>query len=1074
MPNLLPKRLNRSDQSQHWLLHIALRDNRRPSELSNVSRRRWAQSYSHLTQQSSNNLDPESQNQPRSLVRRLSSLQDQTQSTLQPPDKPQIGTQKQYGASIKRPSFQVQTQSSQEASINSKLKPQNQRRASSRRLSQLRVHPEQHELARDHTLKQPQSRFLQVFNESPLPQESSAGDIKLWKRAKGVHASIAAGVKPIDITLSDGSRVHVFTSGRRNVNILASGPRSSLRDLTRRLQEGKALSSKIDVDQLRSSLSDQTALKKYYSAQESSAALRTRRWIDDLSIRLKNLREQVIDIPSGPPLGDLAQDSVESRSDTPNKIHARTKDTKWISLAYCSPDDVGQNEEASQHCGPKEMKSNSAHSHSIDIELAPIDQTSSLGQLAPVASPPRSVLPSVNFESFWPSWTTRFEKMCRGIDWELSVLDKDSIKPLIETYAFTATPIKLLDMVWAYSAKLRSISQLEAWGDIMLWCLHNSQFQALRLLKATVIRRKFRPPQYVINDSLKYLADHFLGTSRPPDNLVMPEFLGVIRAILEADIGPKRHAQLIDSHVISLVLQRCNDEEARSLFDLCQECNVSLSVRTLLHALDRSTDMSHLSLSIQILQGVAHSGFDMSSDSVQNACLKLIRTQVSKDFEYHVRTKLMTELFEIGIVPSLPLYNAMILNAGEAGDFKTAWLLYQVGKANGLASDSTTYSNLLKSARFCRGAIAKRNPMKRVVHEVLGDPPAMQDLGLLHDILAAVSRQHKQTLSSSNSSFVFMQMLDIYKTFCNLAPLKDLQICSPDEIEPLSKANIKIQWPTPRIVGQMLALFAQVNSGKESLMNVFDRYRIMFLKGHPLATELSRSDFTANAFTMAFGQRPETLRHCSFVLKHMLEDSTSPRSTPDNDGRYHAASPSASKFSQQISSPGYEPTPMRTDTIIRKPCPPTVQTWSILLRAYINNGQKRAAEKIIVMMNERGIRPNKITWGSLISGYARMQDIGATVNAVDKMQAAGHRMDSRTARHLAELWNRRRLLKAFKTVTDPADSENKMAKKAKKPRIEIETQESEADKRKQKEAELFLAGQPSRLSENYDIPKAET
>ena len=70
---------------------------------------------------------------------------------------------------------------------------------------------------------------------------------------------------------------------------------------------------------------------------------------------------------------------------------------------------------------------------------------------------------------------------------------------------------------------------------------------------------------------------------------------------------------------------------------------------------------------------------------------------------------------------------------------------------------------------------------------------------------------------------------------------------------------------------QMICAYAHMHRGSKDLINVYDRYHDLILQGHPLFSQLAQWDFVANAFIIAFGCQPQTLKHCARIVKHMLE-----------------------------------------------------------------------------------------------------------------------------------------------------------------------------------------------------------
>lgn len=95
-------------------------------------------------------------------------------------------------------------------------------------------------------------------------------------------------------------------------------------------------------------------------------------------------------------------------------------------------------------------------------------------------------------------------------------------------------------------------------------------------------------------------------------------------------------------------------------------------------------------------------------------------------------------------------------------------------------------------------------------------------------------------------------------------------------------------------------------------------------------------------------------------------------------------------------------------------CKPSVRTWSILLKAFMDQKQPRAAEKVLKLMRRQGIAPNLVTWNKLVTGYARMQDIPNTVNAISRLEDEGWEADPFTMSGLGRIVNREALWQALR------------------------------------------------------------
>ncbi|KAH7350861.1 hypothetical protein BKA65DRAFT_499157 [Rhexocercosporidium sp. MPI-PUGE-AT-0058] len=100
--------------------------------------------------------------------------------------------------------------------------------------------------------------------------------------------------------------------------------------------------------------------------------------------------------------------------------------------------------------------------------------------------------------------------------------------------------------------------------------------------------------------------------------------------------------------------------------------------------------------------------------------------------------------------------------------------------------------------------------------------------------------------------------------------------------------------------------------------------------------------------------------------------------------------------------------------LILIPPKPDVYTWSILLKIFMDQHQPRAAEKVLTMMRERGIEPSLVTWNTLATGYAHMQDTAMTVDVLRRLEQAGLSADEYTLNALGRIQNRRALIEAMR------------------------------------------------------------
>ena len=528
--------------------------------------------------------------------------------------------------------------------------------------------------------------------------------------------------------------------------------------------------------------------------------------------------------------------------------------------------------------------------------------------------------------------------------------------------------------------KLQDRDADRIWLNVMLWCLRYQKKKALVLLLVTMKGRMYRPPRYAVADCLRFLSRHFLFEVANPDPKAVDAIWLLTRKFIEGASEQER-VFTVSQHLIFNVLQTLDNSHFLSFFWLLSVNKAVLHAHTMLQFMDRFVEMGKIDMSMRLLSTVARTDYDLSLPEVQMACVKLLRRRFDTPEEYTVRSNILAQILEMGVRPKIEMFNTILLNAGEGGDFTNAWQMYALAKENGLVPDPITYNVLLK------GAVLSGNfpNINLVIREIQENPEVLQNLRVLSDVLRAISL----TVSPGDE---FGAMLDLYKQHCDLRPLQDLSLVGR-ETQMLPSADYHGLQPTSFILRQMIMAYIRRRSrqseGPFHLIHYYNLYYQHIKENHSLIAPLAQNDAVANAFIIAFGKRPETLQHCITVVKHMLELSS----------QRHAAS----------------------DTVAYSA--PTVQTWSILVAAYIFNSQSRAAEKVLDMMRMRGIEYNEVTWNTLISGYAGMQDVDKAVKAVRGMEAAGFEADAYTARGLGKLWLRDKLMKALRADLEEAPSE---------------------------------------------------
>ena len=587
----------------------------------------------------------------------------------------------------------------------------------------------------------------------------------------------------------------------------------------------------------------------------------------------------------------------------------------------------------------------------------------SLGSLETISTPletdPNKPTYMENLNKLESQWYVGMMKLQNGNSikiWNSLVFER-----LVTMYGASTRCTNFLHRYWI---ECRRRLRLQRWQDLMLWCMQNSPENALALLILTMKVRYWRPPRYMAQDCLTLLARHFLKGPTEPNPRVLDMLWKVLFSLVNDVPHLRSHFWSVSQDVVHLLLKNGDRQQALALYETLVWNQAHLTANTMLHFIETFADMGKVNLCMTLLRRIAGE-FPITfqtGQQVQSGCVRLLRTQWDAKEPYPIQSSILSQMLELGIRPNRIFYNAILLTMIEGRDFDTAWRTYDMAKqSDQFWNNSITYSILVKGAKLSGDFLLLENILRE-----LEDSPALIDKQLICNILSAIKLLYPAD--------AFSQMIALYEKHLDIRPLEELGIYTPSSgVTPGPKSPaVDGIWPLPIILGQIIIARNELHNLNDELIQRYTVYQDLVHQQHPLIAPLASNDYVSNSFLMAFGKNPETLPYCTLVLKHMLSPSAATSSIPR--------------------------------------ATPTVQTWNILANAFIRHGQKLAAEKVLNMMRERGLDPDIVTWNTLISGYARLHDVGDVVGSMRRMEAAGFEPDSWTLKGLRRLHDRKKLL----------------------------------------------------------------
>ncbi|KAK5200521.1 hypothetical protein LTR16_005870, partial [Cryomyces antarcticus] len=443
----------------------------------------------------------------------------------------------------------------------------------------------------------------------------------------------------------------------------------------------------------------------------------------------------------------------------------------------------------------------------------------------------------------------------------------------------------------------------------------------------------------------------------------------------------------ITQRTIYLLLLRCREEQAGLLHRTLVSNGVYLHWNTLLHFASSFAKTGYYDSALDVLNDAALRAYyneqgkvDVNSQAFLSVCATVLRRSAAEEGGYHSSSRIIATLMEMGVQLNVQLYSIVILNAVEAGDFNTAFRIFDLLKANKVEPNHFTYAILLKGWRDSRDPEA----LHVIIEDAKGTLGDRIDAVLATEILHCLYLHHKD----HNPSSYFAILLQAYREFFDLRTLARLGIVSADYSATFSQpGRSKKMEPLPATLGIMLVSELQSPTGdreekERELHRLYANFRQSVEQGYPAIGVLAETDHTYNAFLMAFGRHVRLLSH----LPQIVRDMTLPL-PPTARVRTHG------KTTRPI-----------------QPCQPTVQTFSILMESFAYHDQVVAAEKVLELMQQRGVEPNQVTWNTLITGYARTQDIEGTVHAMKRMEMQKLDVDQWTLEGVGKIRDREALM----------------------------------------------------------------
>ncbi|KZM28259.1 hypothetical protein ST47_g593 [Ascochyta rabiei] len=435
----------------------------------------------------------------------------------------------------------------------------------------------------------------------------------------------------------------------------------------------------------------------------------------------------------------------------------------------------------------------------------------------------------------------------------------------------------------------------------------------------------------------------------------------------------------------SLVLL-ADTADLQKTYDMLIESKTRLSVGTTLHYASAFGEAGEFRYALQCLERrlaafkETERALVVDTERFRWTCAAILRGSMRRGNNYHETPSIVAAFVGLGVKMDLLLYDVVMRNAMDAGDFATAFKVYNALDQNGLTPDKYTFSILL------HGCTKQSDP---AMFKDFGDwcvekAKELGDPWLATDCLyyAYICEQSKATSARD--------MGLLWRTYFHLFDLTPLEPFSrygsrpmKDAIDQHLEPNTQKLASTPMAVYLMLQTEIQTTQalGIHYLERLYKTLKQALLKApHPALASLAQTPAIWNAFLHAFCAQKQ-YASASQVIKDMTAHGPAPN----------------------------------------------IYSWNMFMQSFFKTGQVTAAERVFAIMRARGVDPDAYTYGVMVRGYAKAQlvdRIGETMQHI----AEEAQLDPDLLRALAQVQKRQDLTVALEKSRVEREAKEAQAK----------------------------------------------
>ena len=536
--------------------------------------------------------------------------------------------------------------------------------------------------------------------------------------------------------------------------------------------------------------------------------------------------------------------------------------------------------------------------------------------------------------------------------------------------------------VWRNWGAFDDDTKEQYWAHILVYLLDKSPQRALPFMQALTHQPCVKSlDMRIVADAFEHFTRIYLnkGVLSPVQMNELqhskPEFVPTFYHAFKQHLA--LHNRICSQDLLFSLTKLASVEEIRRVFDLFQESNTYMGYDVLLHYAATFAKAGDFKRGLTCLKVIAEGADNrktkeelVNQQRFKWTCALILHRSMLNKESYHDTTGIVAAFVELGVVLDTLLYNVIMHNAMEAGDYSTAFKVYNTLDENGLKPDKFTFSTLLHG---CSAA---------------PDPFQFQDFA---DYSAETAKEMRDPWLAAD--YLYFQYVCVHRKSRNaeeLAHLSEgimetyLQFFSARPLEPFWSANSTLAQqnrlttqdgilresvfmdPPPMALNIMLQLkIVKASSSIDTtrVWTLYQRFKSLVSSNHDRhLSKLAQDPIIWNAFLLSFC-RAKKFEYASNVVSDMPEYGVQPN----------------------------------------------VYTWNIFLQGFFKDRQLQAAERVYEIMRARGIEPDQFTYEVLLRGYARAQHVRKIGEVMEHFDD-DKQEDPKLLRALARIHDQKRVL----------------------------------------------------------------